>query len=117
MSTLSNPQGTLSNRQSWQERLNDHCRRAKIQLPIFNIVSDRRGGRTAWSSTVMVSGRTIPARYWYDGQYIHNAKEDAAEVALMQLSAQAHTPTAYQGQLFPQQNGPGRGTSLNQFSG
>ncbi|KAI9678853.1 MAG: hypothetical protein M1817_005913 [Caeruleum heppii] len=53
--------------------------------PIFNIVSDRRGGRTAWSSTVTIEGQSIQARYWYDGQYVHNAKEDAAEVALQQL--------------------------------
>jgi hypothetical protein len=43
------------------------------------------GGRTAWSSTVTVSGQNISARYWYDGQYLHNAKEDAAEVALKVL--------------------------------
>lgn len=28
----------------------------------------------------------IAARYWYDGQYVNNAKEDAAEVALQQLT-------------------------------
>lgn len=59
-----------------------------MQTPIFNIVSDRRGGRTAWSSTVTISGHLIiQARYWYDGQYVNNAKEDAAEVALQQLTA------------------------------
>lgn len=57
-------------------------------MPIFNIVSDRRGGRTAWSSTVTISGQhIIQARYWYDGQYVNNAKEDAAEVALQQLTS------------------------------
>lgn len=63
-----------------------------MQTPVFNIVSDRRGGRTAWSSTVTISGqRIIQARYWYDGQYVNNAKEDAAEVALQQLtSASGH---------------------------
>ncbi|EHL00005.1 hypothetical protein M7I_4087 [Glarea lozoyensis 74030] len=64
-----------SNR-SWVEKLED-----------YQIVSDRRGGRTAWSSTVTVQGQTIPARYWYDGQYVKNAKEDAAEVALKQIEA------------------------------
>ncbi|TVY35211.1 hypothetical protein LSUB1_G005787 [Lachnellula subtilissima] len=44
------------------------------------------GGRTAWSSTVTVQGQHISARYWYDGQYVHNAKEDAAEVALKHLN-------------------------------
>ena len=43
------------------------------------------GGRTAWSSTVTIEGTTVSARYWYDGQWVDNAKEDAAEVALQQL--------------------------------
>lgn len=50
------------------------------------------GGRTAWSSTVFVSGKTVSARYWYDGQYVNNAKEDAAEVALQHLQ-NADSPT------------------------
>lgn len=45
------------------------------------------GGRTAWSSTVTIAGATVLARYWYDGNHANNAKEDAAEVALIQLSA------------------------------
>ncbi|MCJ1253720.1 hypothetical protein MMC24_001532 [Lignoscripta atroalba] len=55
-------------RSSWQERL--------------------QGGRTAWSSTVTLSSipTTISARYWYDGQYVNNAKEDAAEVAYRTLT-------------------------------
>lgn len=40
-----------------------------------------QGGRTAWSATVTVENKNIAARYWYDGQYLNNAKEDAAEVA------------------------------------
>jgi hypothetical protein len=50
------------------------------------------GGRTAWSSTVTIpsansaSQQVVQARYWYDGQYVHNAKEDAAEVALRLLT-------------------------------
>lgn len=64
----------------------DHCTRFSLPTPIFSIVSDRRGGRTAWSSTVTISGHhVIQARFWYDGQYVNNAKEDAAEVALQQL--------------------------------
>jgi hypothetical protein len=50
---------------------------------------DLTGGRTAWSSTVTVQGQAIAARYWYDGQYVNNAKEDAAEVALKHLSGSA----------------------------
>jgi hypothetical protein len=44
------------------------------------------GGRTAWSSTVTVQGQNISARFWYDGEHVHNAKEDAAEVALKHLT-------------------------------
>lgn len=43
------------------------------------------GGRTAWSATVTVGSQNIAARYWYDGQYLNNAKEDAAEVACTKL--------------------------------
>lgn len=77
----------------------------RIPAPVFNIVSDRRGeflldvlpwrhndsknsgtgGRTAWSATVTVQGQNLAARYWYDGQYLNNAKEDAAEVACTKL--------------------------------
>ncbi|KAJ5731126.1 uncharacterized protein N7483_005634 [Penicillium malachiteum] len=68
------------------------------------------GGRTAWSSTVSVHGRNIAARYWYDGQYINNAKEDAAEVALQLLNQQPQASTIFPGQLFPQAaSGIGRG--------
>ncbi|KAI1118650.1 hypothetical protein F5Y14DRAFT_447011 [Nemania sp. NC0429] len=44
------------------------------------------GGRTAWSSVVVVCGKRIEARYWYDGNNLNNAKEDAAEVALAWLA-------------------------------
>ncbi|KAH8690894.1 hypothetical protein BGW36DRAFT_306805 [Talaromyces proteolyticus] len=91
------PQG--NSRPSWQKQLEDHCKEFSLAAPVFNIVSDRRGGRTAWSSTVTVAGRSIAARYWYDGQYINNAKEDAAEVALMQLKAQTLSSTTYPGQF------------------
>jgi len=72
--------------QSHQEKLNEYCRTKGIAAPTFNIVSDRRGGRTAWSATVTINGNNVAARYWYDGQYINNAKEDAAEVAMMRLN-------------------------------
>jgi hypothetical protein len=38
------------------------------------------GGRIAWSCKVIVDGRCIPGRYYFDG--IDNAKEDAAEQGL-----------------------------------
>jgi len=43
------------------------------------------GGRTAWSATVTIQGQNVAARYWYDGQFLNNAKEDAAEVACTKL--------------------------------
>ncbi|KAJ5788440.1 hypothetical protein N7457_003430 [Penicillium paradoxum] len=67
------------------------------------------GGRTAWSSTVTVQGQSIAARYWYDGQFINNAKEDAAEVALKTLNQQPRAATVYPGQLFPQATSSGYG--------
>jgi len=70
---------------TWQEELAAECRKLRLPTPQFNIVSDRRGGRTAWSATVTIHGQNLAARYWYDGQYIHNAKEDAAEVACTKL--------------------------------
>ncbi|AEO64319.1 uncharacterized protein THITE_62987, partial [Thermothielavioides terrestris NRRL 8126] len=68
--------------QSWQDKLEDACREWNIAAPVFQIVSDRRGGRTAWSSMVTVNGAVHAARFWYDGKNLNNAKEDAAEVAL-----------------------------------
>lgn len=70
---------------SWQERLEDFCQKAQLTSPIFHIVSDRRGGRTAWSSRVTVYGQTLAARYWYDGKNLNNAREDAAERAFLWL--------------------------------
>ena len=61
-----------------------------MPLPSYNVLSDRRGKRTAWSCTVSVSGQTIPAKYWYDGQYVNTAKEDAAEAALQKLQGKAN---------------------------
>lgn len=50
--------------------------------PHTNDRSISTGGRTAWSCTVNACGQHVVARYWYDGQYVNNAREDAAEVAL-----------------------------------
>ncbi|KAK1462505.1 hypothetical protein CTAM01_17103, partial [Colletotrichum tamarilloi] len=44
------------------------------------------GGRTALSSRVTVHGRTLSARFWYDGKNLNNAREDAAEMALNYLT-------------------------------
>jgi len=69
----------------WVEKLSQYCAAHGLPEPIYHIGSDRRGGRTAWSQSVQICGHCIPARFWYDGQYIHNAKEDAAQVALEKL--------------------------------
>jgi hypothetical protein len=43
------------------------------------------GGRTAWSCTIDIQGTPVQARFWYDGQYVNQAREDAAQVALERL--------------------------------
>ncbi|KAH6894231.1 hypothetical protein B0T10DRAFT_245369 [Thelonectria olida] len=84
----------ISSMGPWQERLEVACRDCQLRPPVFQIVSDRRGGRTAWSSRVTVKGKTLAARYWYDGKNLMNAREDAAECALNWLSqAQSSSPT------------------------
>ncbi|KAI4860891.1 hypothetical protein F4820DRAFT_452466 [Hypoxylon rubiginosum] len=83
----------MSSNTPWQDRLSDVCRQNQIQAPHYQIVSDRRGGRTAWSSVVNVYGRRIDARYWYDGRNITNAKEDAAEAALNWLASNTSVKT------------------------
>ncbi|KAF4308799.1 double-stranded RNA-binding-like [Botryosphaeria dothidea] len=70
---------------SWQEKLQDYCRAISYPPPVYKEFSDRRGGRTAWSSSVHIGNISVPARFWYDGQYVDKAKEDAAEVALQRL--------------------------------
>ena len=55
------------------------------QLSTESFLTPIPGGRTAWSSTVTVEDWNRSARHWYDGQFIHNAREDAAEVMLTQM--------------------------------
>ncbi|EEH35365.2 hypothetical protein PAAG_06412 [Paracoccidioides lutzii Pb01] len=75
-------------------------------LPVadpFSLFLSVPGGRTAWSSTVTIQGRTYVARYFYDGKNTNNAKEDAAEVALTFLRSQGNPPaTTFPGQLYAQ---------------
>ncbi|KAK6192945.1 hypothetical protein LQW54_012947 [Pestalotiopsis sp. IQ-011] len=71
----------------WQDSLQDKCHEYSWQMPDFQIVSDRRGGRTAWSCIVKVCGTPVKAKFWYDGRNLNNAKEDAAEAALTWLTA------------------------------
>ncbi|KAK3342492.1 hypothetical protein B0H65DRAFT_549697 [Neurospora tetraspora] len=75
------------NANQWQSKLADACRNYQMPLPQYHVVSDRRGGRTAWSCRVEVGGELIDARFWFDGKNLENAKEDAAEVALNRLNS------------------------------
>ncbi|MCJ1250763.1 hypothetical protein MMC30_007991 [Trapelia coarctata] len=71
-----------------------------LAQPLPNADRSSLGGRTAWSSTVTISPpsshsqQTLQARYWYDGQYVHNAKEDAAEVAFRTLTSGRSSSTS-----------------------
>lgn len=76
----------------------EHCAARRLPAPSYNVVSDRRGKRTAWSCTVSVSGQNVPAKYWYDGQYVNTAKEDAAEAALQKLQGKTSSGAASGGQ-------------------
>lgn len=38
----------------------------------------RAGNRIAWSCEVEVLGKSIAARFWYDGRNVNGAREDAA---------------------------------------
>ncbi|KAF1838262.1 hypothetical protein BDW02DRAFT_489492 [Decorospora gaudefroyi] len=95
----------MAAQESWTQRLRDHCLVRGLQEPTYQDVSDRRGGRTAWSTMVSVNGTSFQARFWYDGTYINQAKEDAAEVALRTITGYTNTSQApppashYVGQL------------------
>ncbi|KAG8671273.1 hypothetical protein FPOAC1_004517 [Fusarium poae] len=83
---------------TWQNQLKNVCELNSITHPVFQDFSDRRGGRTAWSSTVTVHGQKVPARFWYDGKNINNAREDAAECAVKWLTgSESGSPTRSQG--------------------
>ncbi|KAH8150205.1 uncharacterized protein LAJ45_05891 [Morchella importuna] len=77
-----NSQTSIYFNSPWQNKLKEHCRVYRMKAPVWGTMSDKRGGRTAWSSNVTIGAEIFSARYWYDGQYVNNAKEDAAEVAL-----------------------------------
>ncbi|KAF1976368.1 hypothetical protein BU23DRAFT_439959, partial [Bimuria novae-zelandiae CBS 107.79] len=70
----------------WAQRLREHCSVRNLGEPSWQDVSDRRGKRTAWSSIVLIQGAQYYARYWYAGERLEQAREDAAEVALRQLT-------------------------------
>ncbi|KAK5167081.1 uncharacterized protein LTR77_007811 [Saxophila tyrrhenica] len=65
----------------------DLCQQHNVRLPDYQIVSDKRGGRTAWSCKVFVCGLQVDARFWYDGERANQSREDASEEALVRLGA------------------------------
>ncbi|KAH8884616.1 hypothetical protein GQ53DRAFT_384074 [Thozetella sp. PMI_491] len=79
---MSSSSGSSGSKGPWQKKLEAACTEYQVDRPTFQIFSDRRGGRTAWSSRVTVHGVVHNARFWYDGNNLKNAREDAAEVAL-----------------------------------
>ncbi|KAL2119802.1 hypothetical protein VTJ04DRAFT_6763 [Mycothermus thermophilus] len=84
---------------SWQAQLDEACREWNLAAPVFQIYSDRRGGRTAWSSQVIIGTHKFPARFWYDHKNVNNAKEDAAELAVkwFQSRSQTSSPASSRG--------------------
>ncbi|KAL7269724.1 hypothetical protein RUND412_007598 [Rhizina undulata] len=84
-SSSSSPTAPSPGPKTWQAKLEDHCNAIRVEPPQWQLRSDRRGGRTAWSSTVTIGNIQWTGRYWYDGDYTDNAKEDVAELALKQL--------------------------------
>jgi hypothetical protein len=50
-----------------------------------------------------VQGANFPARFWYDGQYVNNAREDAAEKALQTLGVIPSPPQPQPAHLQQQQ--------------
>ncbi|EMD63124.1 hypothetical protein GGP41_005148 [Bipolaris sorokiniana] len=94
---------------SWSQRLREHCLVRGIPEPTYTDLSDRRGGRTAWTTMVSVSGTNYQARFWYDGDYLSQAKEDCSEVALRTItgyvnSAQTPPPASHYRSLGTQMN-------------
>ncbi|KZM28239.1 uncharacterized protein EKO05_0011057 [Ascochyta rabiei] len=76
----------MAQSQPWTHRLREHCQARQLGEIQYQDVSDRRGGRTAWSTIAVVNGSQYPARFWYDGAFMEQAKEDAAEIALRKLT-------------------------------
>ncbi|KAF2730589.1 hypothetical protein EJ04DRAFT_515169 [Polyplosphaeria fusca] len=66
---------------SYTQRLRNWCTQNSIEQPQWQDYSDPRGIRTAWSSSVIVSGREYRATLWRDYRYLDQSREEAAEVA------------------------------------
>ncbi|KAF1946856.1 hypothetical protein EJ02DRAFT_198518 [Clathrospora elynae] len=80
-----------AHQEPWTQRLRDHCLVRGLSEPIYQDISDRRGGRTAWSTIVTVHNTSYQALFWYDGDYVLQAKEDAAEIALRSITGYTNT--------------------------
>ncbi|KAF1926493.1 uncharacterized protein M421DRAFT_7096 [Didymella exigua CBS 183.55] len=88
----------MSQVEPWTHQLKQYCQAEGLGDVVYQDVSDRRGGRTAWSTIAVINNTQYPARFWYDGSRIEQAKEDAAEIALCNLkkSLERQRPSASQ---------------------
>ncbi|KAF2111153.1 hypothetical protein BDV96DRAFT_650260 [Lophiotrema nucula] len=87
MSQQQQGQQQQAQRTSWSQRLRVECAVRRYGEPTLQDVSDRRGGRTAWSCIAVIQGTHYQAKFWYDGQFLAQAREDAAEVAYRALTS------------------------------
>ncbi|KAF2752629.1 hypothetical protein EJ05DRAFT_270804 [Pseudovirgaria hyperparasitica] len=72
---------------SYQERLTNFCFNWGLPSPRWYRCSEQRGRRTAWSSLVGIGRFAFSCRFWFDVNYIKNADDDAAELALGYLES------------------------------
>jgi hypothetical protein len=73
------PKGITPQYQIMTDRRGECCLTSRVDCR----TNARAGGRTAWSAAVVIGQEKMNARFWYDGQFVNNAKEDAAQVALI----------------------------------
>ncbi|KAF2746389.1 hypothetical protein M011DRAFT_468860 [Sporormia fimetaria CBS 119925] len=85
----------------WRDLLKAHCAVRGLPEPRLQDVSDRRGGRTAWTCRAEFNGTVINALYHYELQRLEQAREDAAEQAVRYLTGtdisrgEPPSPSAY----------------------
>ncbi|KAF2733030.1 hypothetical protein EJ04DRAFT_298764 [Polyplosphaeria fusca] len=103
----------MSQRETWRQKLRTLCDRSGWSEPTFQDVSDRRGGRTAWSCVAVVQGTHYSARFWYDGQYADQSREDASEMAWRTITGNLTTPA----QHFSSSQTPASHSRYSQSSG
>lgn len=73
----------LATRQShqirlYQDQLDAFCVNNGLTLPSIQLLSNRRGGRTAWTAYLDFEGQRIEAGYWYDRGEVDKAREEVA---------------------------------------